>query len=78
MLFCAFKGADFHHLHLKEQLLLQQNWEDDVDIDEGNVCDLCVCSVKPNKFFDKTRPVLLHNGINLDNRTTRHPLSLSQ
>ena len=55
--FCGSKGAsmtDFHDLQLKEQLLLQQNWEDDVDVDEGNVCDLCVRSVKPNKFFDKT------------------------
>ena len=51
--------TDFHDLQLKEQLLLQQNWEDDVDVDEGNVCDLCVRSVKPNKFFDKT-PVAAH------------------
>ena len=52
--FCGSKGAsmtDFHDLQLKEQLLLQQKWEDDVDVDEGNVCDLCV---KPNNFFDKT------------------------
>ena len=47
--------TDFHDLQLKEQILLQQKWEDDVDVDEGNVCDLCVRSVKPNKFFDKTR-----------------------
>ena len=51
--------TDFHDLQLKEQLLLQQKWEDDVDVDEGNVCDLCVRSVKPNKFFDKT-PVAAH------------------
>ena len=41
--------TDFHDLQLKEQLLLQQKWEDDVDVDEGNVCDFCVRSVKPNK-----------------------------
>ena len=46
--------TDFHDLQLKEQLLLQQKWEDDVDVDEGSVCDLCVRSIKPNKFFDKT------------------------
>ena len=46
--------TDFHDLQLKEQLFLQQKWEDDVDADEGNVCDFCVRSVKPNKFFDKT------------------------
>ena len=55
--------TDFHDLQLKEQLLLQQKWEDDVDVDvdvdEENVCDLCVRSVKPNKFFDKT-PVAAH------------------
>ena len=51
--------TDFHDLQLKEQLLLQQKWEDDVDVDEGNVCDLCVRSVKPSKFFDKT-PVAAH------------------
>ena len=51
--------TDFHDLQLKEQLLLQQKWEDDVDVDEGNVCDSCVRSVKPNKFFDKT-PVAAH------------------
>ena len=51
--------TDFHDLQLKEQLLLQQNWEDDVDVDEGNFCDFCVRSVKPNKFFDKT-PVAAH------------------
>ena len=43
-----------HDLQLKEQLFLQQKWEDDVDVDEGNVCDFCVRSVKPNKFFDMT------------------------
>ena len=48
--------TDFHDLQQKEQLLLQQKWEDDVDVDEGNVCDLCV---KPNKFFEKT-PVAAH------------------
>ena len=60
--FCGSKGAsmtDFHDLQLKEQLLLQQKWEEDVDVDEGNVCDLCVPSVKPKKFFDKT-PVVAH------------------
>ena len=57
--------TDFHDLQLKEQLLLQQKWEDGVDVDEGNVCDLCVCSVKPNKFFDKT--LLLPTEMNLDN-----------
>ena len=31
--------TDFHDLQLKEQLLLQQKSEDDVDVDEGNVCD---------------------------------------
>ena len=51
--------TDFHDLQLKEQLLLQQKWEDDVDVDEGNVCDFCVRSVKPNKFFDQT-PVGTH------------------
>ena len=51
--------TDFHDLQLKEQLLLQQKWEEDVDVDEGNVCDLCVRSVKRNKFFDKT-PVAAH------------------
>ena len=62
MLFLWLKGAsmtDFHDLQLKEQLLLQQKWEDDVDVDEGNVCDFCVRSVKPNKFFDET-PVAAH------------------
>ena len=57
--FCGSKGAsvsEFHDLQLKEQLLLQKKKrEDDVDVDEGNVCDLCVRSVKPTKFFDKTR-----------------------
>ena len=43
--------TDFHDLQLKEQLLLQQKWEDEVDVDEGNVCDFCVRSVKPNKFL---------------------------
>ena len=60
--FCGSKGAsmtDFHDLQLKEQLLLQQKWEDDVDVDEGNVYDLCVRFVKPNKFFDKT-PLAAH------------------
>uniref|UniRef100_A0A7S4LKC2 DUF659 domain-containing protein n=1 Tax=Eutreptiella gymnastica TaxID=73025 RepID=A0A7S4LKC2_9EUGL len=60
--FCGSKGAsmtDFHDLQLKEQLLLQQKWEEEVDVDEGNVRDLCVRSVKPNKFFDKT-PVAAH------------------
>ena len=60
--FCGSEGAsmtDFHDLQLKEQLLLQQKWEDDVDVDEGNVCDFCVRSVKPNKFFDQT-PVGTH------------------
>ena len=41
--FCGFEGAsmtDFHDLQLKEQLLLHQKWEDDVDVNEGNVCDL--------------------------------------
>ena len=60
--FCSSEGAsmtDFHDLQLKEQLLLQQKWEDDVDVDEGNVCDFCVRSVKPNKFFDQT-PVGTH------------------
>ena len=51
--------TDFHDLQLKEQLLLQHKWEDDVDVDERNVPDLCVRSVKPNKFFDKT-PVAAH------------------
>ena len=51
--------TDFHDLQLKEQLLLQQKWEDDVDVDEGNVCDFCVRSFKPNKFFDQT-PVGTH------------------
>ena len=51
--------TDFHDLQQKEQLLLQQKWEDDVDVDEGNVCDLGVHSVTPNKFFDKT-PVAGH------------------
>jgi hypothetical protein len=40
--FCGSEGAsmtDFHDLQLKEQLLLQQKSEDDVDVDEGNVCD---------------------------------------
>ena len=48
--------TDFHDLQQKEQPLLQQKWEDDVDVDEGNVCDLCV---KPNKFLEKT-PVAAH------------------
>ena len=39
--------TDFHDLHPKEQ---QQKWEDNVGVDEGNVCDLCVRSVKPNKM----------------------------
>ena len=59
--FCGSEGAsmtDFHDLQLKEQLLLQQKWEDDVDVDEGNVCDFCVRSVKPNKFFDQTKWVI--------------------
>ena len=46
--FCGSKGAsmtDFHDLQLKEQLLLQQKWEEDVDVDEGNVCDLCVSDI---------------------------------
>ena len=52
--FCGSKGAsmtDFHDLHLKEQQLLQQKWEECVDVNEGNVCDLCVRSVKPSNFF---------------------------
>ena len=56
--------TDFHDLRPKEQLLLQQKWEDDVDVDEGNVCDLCVHSVKPHKFFDKTCVATHHsNGL---------------
>jgi len=47
--------TDFHDLQLKEQLLLQQKWEDDVDVDEGNVCDFCVRSVKPNKFLSEVQ-----------------------
>ena len=47
--------TDFHDLQLKEQLLLQQKWEDEVDVDEGNVCDFCVRSVKPNKFLSEVQ-----------------------
>ena len=60
--FCGSKGAsmtDFHDLQLKQQLLLQQKWEDGVAVEQGNVCDSCVRPVKPNKFFDKT-PVAAH------------------
>ena len=66
MLKCCFCGSqgvsmtDFHDLHPKEQLLLQQQWED-VVVDEGNVCDLCVPSVKPHKFFDKTSVAAQHD-----------------
>ena len=49
--FCGSEGAsmtDFHDLQLKEQLLLQQKWEDDVDVDEGN---LFLLGKKKNSFF---------------------------
>ena len=44
----------FHDLKLKARLFLQQKWESDVDVDEGNVSYLCPRSVNANKFFDKS------------------------
>ena len=43
--FCGSEGAsmtDFHDLQLKEQLLLQQKWEDDVDVNEGIMREMSV------------------------------------
>ena len=43
--------TDFHDLHLKEQQLLQQKWEECVDVNEGDVCDLCVIVCVPAMSF---------------------------
>ena len=66
--------TDFYDVQLKEQLLLQQKWEDDVDGDEGNVS----VSVLSNRTSFSTRSLLLLTEMNLDNATTHHLLRFKQ
>ena len=66
--------TDFYDLQLKEQLLLQQKWEDDVDDDEGNVS----VSVLSNRTSSLTRSLLPLTEMNMDNATTHHLLRFNQ